>query len=102
MMTRTPKRLRPTSQTKGPIRTCVGCKTRRSQAELLRLHLDEDDHVQVGRTGAGRGAWLCSDDMESCLSLAVERKALARAFRRRPVPESVEALVVAWSTGDRQ
>uniref|UniRef100_UPI00345CDB5F YlxR family protein n=1 Tax=Ilumatobacter sp. TaxID=1967498 RepID=UPI00345CDB5F len=45
--------------TDGPIRTCIGCRVRRPQSELLRCVFAADGSVQVCRTAPGRGAWLC-------------------------------------------
>jgi predicted RNA-binding protein YlxR (DUF448 family) len=79
----------------GPIRTCVGCRARRGQDRLIRLHLDDRDRLQVDRSGTGRGAWLCADHPAACLRSAIGRKALARAFRRRPDGASVAAVLEA-------
>lgn len=70
---------------KGPERTCLGCRTRKDQADLDRLALrpgPEGPRVvwDKGRRLGGRGAWLCRGD-ESCLALAVKRRAFGRAFR---------------------
>lgn len=76
----------------GPLRTCVGCRTRRPQDQLLRLHLDAEGRLRIDRTGPGRGAWLCAADPGPCLAAAIRRRALERAFRRRPDEASVEAV----------
>ncbi|MEO1060046.1 MAG: YlxR family protein [Actinomycetota bacterium] len=62
----------------GPVRTCIGCRTRRPAAELRRLAVVEGT-VRFGRTLPGRGAWLCPD--QDCWELAVKRRAFERAFR---------------------
>jgi predicted RNA-binding protein YlxR (DUF448 family) len=62
-----------------PERTCVGCRSRRPQAELVRVVL-RDGAVVPAETGAqGRGAYLCPD--EKCLAAAQKRRAFGRAFR---------------------
>ena len=62
-----------------PERTCVGCRRRRVQAELVRLAVD-DGRVVAARPGApGRGAYVCPD--ERCLEAAQKKRAFARAFR---------------------
>jgi predicted RNA-binding protein YlxR (DUF448 family) len=63
-------------ETKEPIRTCVGCTTKRPQRELIRL-------------GEGRGAYLCPD--EECFEKAMKRKAFARALRREVRQEEINA-----------
>ena len=62
----------------GPIRTCIGCRRRRPQADLVRCVLDADGSVRVDRGGPGRGAWLCGP---GCLEPALRRRAFDRAFR---------------------
>lgn len=89
-----PDRPRPT----GPIRTCIGCRRRRPQPELLRLVRTDVGTYAIGRTLPGRGAWLCRDD-PGCFDEAVRRGGLARAFRLRPDPVAVETLRAAL--GDR-
>ena len=62
-----------------PERTCVGCRSRRPQAELVRLVLVEGRIVPAGGGAPGRGAYLCPE--EDCLTAAEKRRAFARAFR---------------------
>lgn len=62
-----------------PERTCVGCRRRRAQQELVRL-VAQHGHVVPAWPGApGRSAYLCPD--EECLRAADKRRAFARAFR---------------------
>ncbi len=62
-----------------PERTCLGCRRRRGQHELVRL-VSEQGRVVPARPGApGRGAYLCPQAM--CLEAAEKRRAFARAFR---------------------
>lgn len=64
----------------GPVRTCVGCRTRATVSELLRV-------VAVGgvlipdprRRMSGRGASVHPD--LTCFDLAVRRRAFTRAMR---------------------
>ncbi|KAA5831069.1 YlxR family protein [Saccharopolyspora hirsuta] len=72
-------------ESRGPVRTCVGCRTRTSPAELLRV-VAEGDGVPVAvpdprRRRPGRGAWLHPDP--ACLRLAERRRAFPRALRVR-------------------
>jgi predicted RNA-binding protein YlxR (DUF448 family) len=64
----------------GPIRTCVGCRAKRPQADLVRCVLDAAGIARVDRYGDGRGAWLCGLD---CLDVAIRRRSIERAWRRR-------------------
>ncbi|HEX2234664.1 MAG TPA: YlxR family protein [Actinomycetota bacterium] len=66
-----------------PVRTCVGCRTRRPRAELVRVVRAPDGAVALERSrGApGRGAYLCADGRR-CLEEALRSGRLARALRR--------------------
>ena len=64
-----------------PVRTCVGCRRRAPQAELVRFVAGPDGSPREGRTLPGRGAWLCRDTVEACRALADRRGAFERAFR---------------------
>jgi predicted RNA-binding protein YlxR (DUF448 family) len=61
-----------------PIRTCVGCRQLRPQAELLRCVIDVDGTIRIDRHAPGRGAWLCG---AGCIEPARRRKAFDRAWR---------------------
>ena len=76
-----------------PQRTCVGCRSKRPQPELVRC-ADGPFGVCVGRTEPGRGAWVCS---EQCLQQAVRRKAFDRAWRRTVRIEELNALQNAFN-----
>ncbi|HZJ02255.1 MAG TPA: YlxR family protein [Thermoleophilia bacterium] len=68
-----------------PERRCVGCGTRRPQAELIRFHIrkSEDEALRVVPDAPaerlGRGAYLCP--RLACLELAFRRRGFQRAFR---------------------
>jgi len=70
-----------------PVRSCVACRTRRPQDELVRVTLDGTDLVPDSASGPsrrpGRGAYLCGD--VACVTRALERDAslLRRALRTR-------------------
>lgn len=62
----------------GPERSCIGCRRKRAQHELIRLRV-EDGRVRLATPGApGRGAYLCPDP--ACLEAAGRRRAFGRAF----------------------
>jgi predicted RNA-binding protein YlxR (DUF448 family) len=63
-----------------PVRTCVGCRSRAPQSDLLRVVLVEGRLTPDPRRGLpGRGAYVHLDGQ--CLKAAVARKAFGRALR---------------------
>jgi uncharacterized protein len=60
-----------------PIRSCVACRTRRPQAELLRWRAV--DGLLVRGSGPGRSAYTCDD--RACVDRALARNLFARALR---------------------
>ena len=62
-----------------PERTCVGCRERRPQGDLIRFALRDGRLTLAGLAAPGRGAYLCP--AQSCLDAALGRRAFARAFR---------------------
>jgi predicted RNA-binding protein YlxR (DUF448 family) len=78
-----------------PERTCVGCRRRRPQAELVRVTLTPDGHAALSRSAAGRGAWLCERDGgldHDCLDVALRRRGFERAWRRSVPDTALEEL----------
>ena len=74
----------------GPVRTCVGCRTRAPAAELLRVVARGGAVVpDGGRPQPGRGAHL--HPALDCLELAERRRAFPRALRV-PGPLDVSAV----------
>jgi predicted RNA-binding protein YlxR (DUF448 family) len=63
-----------------PVRTCVGCRQRAKQQELLRL-IAKGESLVIDRVGFGRGAWL--HQSKNCLELAISRFAFSRALRTK-------------------
>ncbi|HVK22841.1 MAG TPA: YlxR family protein [Actinokineospora sp.] len=73
-----------------PTRTCVGCRARASDKQLLRVVFVAGDAVpDPRRRMPGRGAWIHPDP--SCLAAAEKRRAFSRAFK---VTEAVGVEVV--------
>lgn len=63
-----------------PIRTCVGCRTTGTRAELRRYVVRDGAPVEdPTKSAAGRGAWL--HDGPACRERAAQRRALERALR---------------------
>ncbi|MDC0674030.1 YlxR family protein [Nannocystis radixulma] len=91
-----------------PMRTCVGCRAVRPQAELLRSKLYEldadkeqvlpDQSVRTCakrhglRASSGRSAYVCP--ARACMERAARRGGFARAFARKMPPVDPAAL---WS-----
>ncbi len=74
-----------------PERTCVGCRRKASPSRLVRCALTPEG-PRLGRSAAGRGAWVCS---LACFDLAVRRRAFDRAWRRVVGPEALATLRIA-------
>ncbi|MEN9753428.1 MAG: hypothetical protein RL670_1119 [Actinomycetota bacterium] len=63
-----------------PVRTCVGCRQRSRQLDLLRVVVvDQVAVIDFNRNQAGRGAWV--HPTGQCLKTAIERGSLIRALR---------------------
>ena len=66
-----------------PQRTCIGCRKKGPRSELLRLVAEGSGSTAVvvdeRRRMAGRGAWLHFS--ETCLALAIKRRAFGRALK---------------------
>jgi uncharacterized protein len=77
-----------------PVRTCLGCRRPRPQAELVRIVRTADGGVEADlrRRAGGRGAYLCR--REACLAECVRRGRWPQAFRVPAVatPEAVARL----------
>ena len=62
-----------------PERTCIGCRRKRGQHELVRLVASHGRVVKARPGAPGRSAYLCPQ--ETCLEAADKKRAFARAFR---------------------
>ena len=83
-----------------PVRTCVGCRTRAQQGDLLRVVLVEGRLVPDGRRNhSGRGAYV-HRSLE-CLSAAIARKAFGRALRTTGPFDLVELTAALEELSDR-
>ncbi|WP_460750270.1 YlxR family protein [Nocardiopsis oceani] len=84
-----------------PVRTCVGCRSRTVQSDLVRL-VAEGTVITPDTRGRrpGRGAYLHHD--RRCLELAERRRVWSRAFRNRNGGGSTgwDASLVAALLGD--
>ncbi|HZA40860.1 MAG TPA: YlxR family protein [Actinomycetota bacterium] len=74
----------------GPMRTCVGCRRRRLQEELLRIAKGPDGSLTVGARvrAPGRGAYVCFDP--ECVRRALASGALSKSLKiDGPLPEGL-------------
>lgn len=70
-----------------PIRTCIGCRTRAAQGDLMRLvAVDGRLELDLERRRSGRGAYIHGD--KACLERAIKRGLFSRALRTRLDPVS--------------
>ena len=77
-----------------PVRTCVGCRTRRPKGELVRAVLrDGRAVVDTDQALPGRGAYLCAHP--GCLQTAIKRRAFDRALRTKNVNLDVVTSLLA-------
>ena len=77
-----------------PMRMCMGCRQRRPKKELVRVvRKAADGQVVLDSSGklAGRGAYICSDNL-ACLERAVKSRALERALEAPVEAEVFESL----------
>lgn len=64
-----------------PQRTCIGCRNKFNQQDLIRISLWNDKLI-LNKTGKsnGRGVYLCKNN--DCLNNAIKKKAFHRSFKR--------------------
>lgn len=74
-----------------PFRTCIGCRASAPQSDLIRIAKIDGEPARLvfdpAKTHPGRGAWL--HRTETCLALALKKKAFSRAFRARVTPDEL-------------
>lgn len=74
-----------------PIRTCVACRQRRPQAELLRLAQGPEGwRADPRRRLPGRGVYVCP--RRECLAALAQGKASLRGFRGTPPRQDLARL----------
>lgn len=85
-----------------PTRTCIGCKTRRGQGELLRLVCAAGGEVMVDWKGRapGRGVYVCCD--ARCFRNAFRPSRLNPIFRRPAIAPALDAVVGATVSSLRE
>jgi predicted RNA-binding protein YlxR (DUF448 family) len=75
------------------IRTCIGCRARKPDQDLVRVVVVDGDLV-IDKRGQGRGAWLCRN--ESCVAAAAQSKAFSRAFRTKLADGFCADTLLGW------
>jgi predicted RNA-binding protein YlxR (DUF448 family) len=83
-----------------PERTCVGCRRKRAQAELVRFTREAGRVVPAVPGSHGRSAYLCPQ--ETCLEAADKKRAFARAFRAPVTIDPTVRPAVARRTRDER
>ncbi len=79
-----------------PVRTCLGCRVRSEQADLIRLVRRADSIIDGTRPRLpGRGGYLHVD--RGCWDLAEKRRALQRCFG--PGATLEKGVVPDWEQG---
>ena len=63
-----------------PERTCLGCRDRRQQTDLVRLVASAGRLTLAGEATPGRGAYVCAE--QACFDKAVKRRAFGHALRQ--------------------
>ena len=80
------------TEKKIPMRQCLGCRTMKPKAELIRVVRTPEGEILLDTRGRanGRGAYVCRD--EACLNKAIKSRAIARAFSAQIPDEVYESL----------
>lgn len=94
-------RSRPTSSSRVPLRTCIGCRTTLPAVELVRVARAADGTLNPGRTLPGRGAWLCPGS-PTCLDTAARKGGFDRAFKTRIDRSAIDALRLLIEGGETE
>ena len=85
-----------------PTRTCVGCRRKRPQRELLRVTQGPDGSVTAGARirAPGRGAYVCFDP--ECVNRALASGALSKTLKiDGPLPEGVGRRLLEMSADEQ-
>ena len=77
---------------KQPQRTCMGCNEKKDKKELIRIVKNNQNEINIDKTGKqeGRGAYIC-DDIK-CLERVIKSKRLEKIFDYKISDEIYENL----------
>ena len=75
-----------------PQRTCMGCNVKKDKKELIRIVKNNNNEINIDRTGKleGRGAYICDDI--TCLEKVVKSKRLEKVFDMKISEKNYENL----------
>ena len=92
---------------RGPVRSCIGCRTKRTSDLLVRV-TRVAGRTTVDGVSTGRGAWLCRDRTtagrvvdDRCLDDALRKRAFNKAWRTTIGPDDELDIREACSGGGR-
>ncbi len=68
---------------KMPQRTCMGCNAKKDKKELIRIVKNNQNIINIDKTGKqeGRGAYICNN--VECLEKAIKSKRIERVFEMK-------------------
>ena len=70
-----------------PIRTCIVCRNKFPQAELIRITHSKNDEFKINEKNAsGRSNYICFN--QNCIKQCVSKKILSKKIKKQ-VPEEV-------------
>ena len=63
-----------------PLRTCMGCNSKKPKNELIRIVKNKENLISIDKTGKqeGRGAYIC--DSIECLEKVIKSKKLSKVL----------------------
>ena len=75
-----------------PLRTCMGCNSKKPKKELIRIVKDKENNISIDRTGKleGRAPYIC--DNIDCLEKVIKSKRLERVLEIQISEEIYENL----------
>lgn len=78
-----------------PMRTCIVCRRQADKSEFMRVVRKPDGEIVIDADGRtpGRGAYICRS--ASCVSDAVKKRALNRAFKTQIDAKVYDAFAAA-------
>lgn len=64
-----------------PQRTCIGCNEKKDKNNFIRIVKDNNNNINIDKTGKmnGRGAYIC--DSIDCLEKAIKNKKIEKSFK---------------------
>lgn len=70
-----------------PIRTCVACRKKFNQSELIKITLSKSGDYAINQSGAsGRSNYVCHH--HDCIELTITKKILNKKFKKE-VPQEI-------------